>query len=126
MRLAVIVPFLNEERYLGELLRSIGEQRRAPDRLLLIDDGSDDDGPSMSRGQQRSTAGAACRRSRRSPRSWGGTRSTRHVRGCADGARRASPFRRATRSTSAAQDPMTGFFAATGAGGLQPTHMAPI
>jgi len=45
MRLAVIVPFLNEERYLGELLRSIGEQRRAPDRLLLIDDGSDDDGP---------------------------------------------------------------------------------
>jgi len=38
----VIVPFLNEERYLGELLRSIGEQTRPPDRLLLVDDGSKD------------------------------------------------------------------------------------
>jgi glycosyltransferase involved in cell wall biosynthesis len=45
VRLAVIVPFLNEEHYLGQLLHSIDEQTRPPDRLLLIDDGSGDDGP---------------------------------------------------------------------------------
>jgi poly-beta-1,6-N-acetyl-D-glucosamine synthase len=42
MRMLVIVPFLNEERYLGELLQSIGEQTRPPDWLLLVDDGSED------------------------------------------------------------------------------------
>jgi biofilm PGA synthesis N-glycosyltransferase PgaC len=45
VRLAVIIPFLNEEHYLGELLESVGEQSRPPDTLLLIDDGSSDDGP---------------------------------------------------------------------------------
>jgi poly-beta-1,6-N-acetyl-D-glucosamine synthase len=43
----VIVPFLNEERYLGELLDSIAEQARPPDRLLLVDDGSDDGSPAI-------------------------------------------------------------------------------
>jgi glycosyltransferase involved in cell wall biosynthesis len=47
MRMLVIVPFLNEERYLGELLRSLGEQTRPPDRLLLVDDGSDDGSPAI-------------------------------------------------------------------------------
>ena len=47
MRLAVIVPFLNEERYLGQLLQSIGEQSRPPERLLLVDDGSVDSGPQI-------------------------------------------------------------------------------
>jgi poly-beta-1,6-N-acetyl-D-glucosamine synthase len=47
MRMLVIVPFLNEERYLGELLQSIGEQTRPPDRLLLVDDGSDDGSPAI-------------------------------------------------------------------------------
>jgi glycosyltransferase involved in cell wall biosynthesis len=47
VKLAVIVPFLNEERYLGELLQSFGEQTRPPDRLLLVDDGSSDDGPRL-------------------------------------------------------------------------------
>lgn len=42
MILAVVVPFLNEERCLGELLASIGLQSRPPDRLLLVDDGSTD------------------------------------------------------------------------------------
>ncbi|MDQ3729926.1 MAG: glycosyltransferase family 2 protein [Actinomycetota bacterium] len=45
MRLLVIVPFLNEEQYLGKLLESIGNQTRPPDRLLLTDDGSADDSP---------------------------------------------------------------------------------
>jgi biofilm PGA synthesis N-glycosyltransferase PgaC len=47
MRMLVIVPFLNEESYLGELLQSIGEQSRPPDRLLLVDDGSDDGSPAI-------------------------------------------------------------------------------
>lgn len=42
MRMAVIVPFLNEEEHLGLVLRSIAEQNRPPDALLLVDDGSTD------------------------------------------------------------------------------------
>jgi hypothetical protein len=42
MRLAVIVPVLNEERHLGTFLTSIGAQTRQPERLLLVDDGSSD------------------------------------------------------------------------------------
>ncbi|HWH27499.1 MAG TPA: glycosyltransferase, partial [Mycobacteriales bacterium] len=42
MRLAVIVPFLNEAPYLGPLLTSLAEQTRAPDSLVLVDDGSVD------------------------------------------------------------------------------------
>jgi glycosyltransferase involved in cell wall biosynthesis len=47
MRLAVIVPFLNEERHLATFLSSIGVQTRQPDRLLLIDDGSSDRSPAI-------------------------------------------------------------------------------
>jgi poly-beta-1,6-N-acetyl-D-glucosamine synthase len=42
MRLIVVVPFLNEARYLPRLLASIERQTRLPDRLMLIDDGSSD------------------------------------------------------------------------------------
>jgi biofilm PGA synthesis N-glycosyltransferase PgaC len=42
MIIVVVVPFLNEERYLGTLLESIATQTRPPDRLLLVDDGSTD------------------------------------------------------------------------------------
>ena len=42
MIIGLIVPFLNEERYLGTLLESIAAQERLPDRLLLVDDGSSD------------------------------------------------------------------------------------
>lgn len=42
MRLAVIIPFLNEARYLSTLLESLEAQTRPPDRLLLVDDGSTD------------------------------------------------------------------------------------
>lgn len=42
MRLTVIVCFLNEARYLPTLLASIEGQNRKPDRLVLLDDGSDD------------------------------------------------------------------------------------
>jgi glycosyltransferase involved in cell wall biosynthesis len=42
VRLAVVVSFLDEERYLPELLASLDAQRRPPDELLLVDDGSSD------------------------------------------------------------------------------------
>lgn len=42
MRLAVVIPFLNEESFLPELLASMAAQTRPPDELLLVDDGSSD------------------------------------------------------------------------------------
>ena len=42
MVLAIVVPFLDEEAFLGQLLGSLAEQRRLPDRLVLVDDGSSD------------------------------------------------------------------------------------
>ena len=42
LRLAIVVPFLDEERLLGELLCSLEAQSRRPDQLLLVDDGSTD------------------------------------------------------------------------------------
>jgi biofilm PGA synthesis N-glycosyltransferase PgaC len=47
MRLAVVIPFLDEERLLPELLASIAAQTRPPDRLLLVDDGSSDASPDL-------------------------------------------------------------------------------
>jgi hypothetical protein len=47
LRLAVIVPFLNEEQHLGALLDSMERQQRPPDRLVLVDDGSSDRSPEM-------------------------------------------------------------------------------
>lgn len=42
MRLAIVVPFLNEERVLPIFLQSVAEQTRRPDVLVLVDDGSSD------------------------------------------------------------------------------------
>ncbi len=42
MYIVAISPFLNEERFLPAFLESIERQRRRPDRLVLVDDGSDD------------------------------------------------------------------------------------
>ena len=42
LRLAIVVPFLDEERHLGELMSSLQAQARRPDQLLLVDDGSTD------------------------------------------------------------------------------------
>jgi poly-beta-1,6-N-acetyl-D-glucosamine synthase len=42
MRLAVVVSFLDEEACLPDLLDSLAAQERAPDELLLVDDGSTD------------------------------------------------------------------------------------
>jgi poly-beta-1,6-N-acetyl-D-glucosamine synthase len=42
MRIAVIVPFLDEAEHLGTLLESVAAQTRPPDRMLLVNDGSQD------------------------------------------------------------------------------------
>ena len=42
MRIAVVVPFLDEERCLPTFLASVASQTRPPDELLLVDDGSTD------------------------------------------------------------------------------------
>ena len=45
MRIALVVPFHNEERHLPRLLDSLARQTRSPDELLLLDDGSSDGSP---------------------------------------------------------------------------------
>jgi glycosyltransferase involved in cell wall biosynthesis len=47
MRIALVVPFQNEERSLPHLLRSLAEQSRPADELLLVDDGSIDGSPEI-------------------------------------------------------------------------------
>ncbi|MDX6681608.1 MAG: hypothetical protein QOG94_1647 [Solirubrobacteraceae bacterium] len=47
MRLLLVCCFLNEERHLPAFLRSIEQQTRRPDRLLLVDDGSSDASPAL-------------------------------------------------------------------------------
>ncbi len=42
MVLVVVIPFLNEEQYLGDFLGTLAAQTRRPDRILLVDDGSTD------------------------------------------------------------------------------------
>jgi biofilm PGA synthesis N-glycosyltransferase PgaC len=47
LRLAVVVPFLDEERHLPAALDSIATQTRPPDCLVLVDDGSQDASPAL-------------------------------------------------------------------------------
>ena len=47
LRLALVVPFLDEEAFLPSLLASIAAQVRPPDRVVLVDDGSRDDSASL-------------------------------------------------------------------------------
>jgi hypothetical protein len=47
MRLAAVVPFLNEGDYLERTLESIAGQSQPPDKLVLVDDGSGDDSPKI-------------------------------------------------------------------------------
>ncbi|MFM2041843.1 MAG: UDP-Glc:alpha-D-GlcNAc-diphosphoundecaprenol beta,3-glucosyltransferase WfaP [Pseudomonadota bacterium] len=45
MRIAVIIPCRNAAPWIGATLRSVLEQTRPPDRILVVDNGSTDDGP---------------------------------------------------------------------------------
>jgi poly-beta-1,6-N-acetyl-D-glucosamine synthase len=68
MRLALVVSFLNEERYLPTFLASVAAQTRPPDELLLVDDGSTDASPQIAEAFAVEHAFArALRRSKRPP-----------------------------------------------------------
>jgi poly-beta-1,6-N-acetyl-D-glucosamine synthase len=49
MRLAAIVSFLDEERFLPTFLASMARQTRSPERLVLVDDGSRDSSLSIAK-----------------------------------------------------------------------------
>ncbi len=49
LRIAIVVPFLDEERYLPELLASLAAQKRRADVVVLVDDGSSDASPALAR-----------------------------------------------------------------------------
>ena len=42
MRVSVVIPALNEERHLGQLLSDIQRQSRRPDEVIVVDAGSCD------------------------------------------------------------------------------------
>lgn len=47
MTLSVCVPMWNAARFIGEALASVRAQTLAPDELIVVDDGSTDDGPAI-------------------------------------------------------------------------------
>ena len=49
MRLLVVVPFLNEQAHMPAFLASLAIQRRPPERLVLVDDGSTDESAEMAK-----------------------------------------------------------------------------
>ncbi len=42
MKASVVIPALNEERYLGGLLSDLAAQTRPPDEVMVVDAGSTD------------------------------------------------------------------------------------
>ena len=42
MRLSVVIPALNEERHLSQLLSDIQRQTQSPDEVIVVDAGSSD------------------------------------------------------------------------------------
>lgn len=49
MKLVVIIPFYNEEKYLAECINSFTIQTRKPDVLILVDDSSTDNGADIAK-----------------------------------------------------------------------------
>jgi glycosyltransferase involved in cell wall biosynthesis len=49
MKLVVIIPFYNEEKYLAECIGSFVQQTRTPDLLILVDDSSTDKGTDIAK-----------------------------------------------------------------------------
>src|SRR4051812_39994736 len=72
MHMAIVIPFLDEEAYLGATLRALAAQRRMPDAVLLVDDGSSDGSPALAAAF--AAAHPWARVLRRPPRARGGDR----------------------------------------------------
>jgi len=68
VRIAIVVPFLNEEAHLPALLDSLQAQSRRPEQLLLVDDGSTDSSPAVAKAFARDHAWASVRRRPPRPR----------------------------------------------------------
>lgn len=49
MRVTVVIPCYNAQRYLGQTIRSVLQQTCPPDELLVVDDGSTDDSLAVAR-----------------------------------------------------------------------------
>jgi glycosyltransferase involved in cell wall biosynthesis len=47
MRVSIVMPLHDGARYVGEALASVFAQTRAPDEVVVVDDGSRDDGPAI-------------------------------------------------------------------------------
>lgn len=58
--LAVLLPFFNEEAYLPHTLACLARQTRLPDRIILVDNGSDDGSPGIARAFQKRLGAEAC------------------------------------------------------------------
>jgi glycosyltransferase involved in cell wall biosynthesis len=52
LKVVCIIPFFNEEKFLGLTLESILEQTRLPHRIVLVDDGSSDGSPAIAKKYQ--------------------------------------------------------------------------
>ena len=63
MTVSIIVPVRDGERYLAPALRSLLDQERPPDELIVVDDGS----PTRARRSPRRSARACCASPRLGP-----------------------------------------------------------
>jgi glycosyltransferase involved in cell wall biosynthesis len=70
MRVSVVMPLYDGARHVGEALSSVSAQARAPDEIVVVDDGSHDDGPAIAarhpgvRCVRQANAGCAAARNR--------------------------------------------------------------
>ena len=124
LRIAIVVPFLNEERHLGDLLVSLDAQTRRPDQLLLVDDGSTDGSGAIAEAFSRQHTWAAVARRPARPRgrdrlaggaaleafAWGVDRLDREwdVVAKVDGDLRLTPATLATLEAALLQEPRLG------------------
>ena len=43
MKISIVIPVFNVEKYIGECLESVINQTRKPDEVIIVDDSSTDD-----------------------------------------------------------------------------------
>ncbi|MDQ8728356.1 glycosyltransferase family A protein [Bradyrhizobium sp. LHD-71] len=55
MRISVVIPLFNGAPYIEAAIRSVANQRRNADEIIVVDDGSADEGPSIVKGLSKET-----------------------------------------------------------------------